>query len=976
VPEDFILHYQIEVKLGEGGMGEVFLATDTKLDRKVALKFLPESLRKDPEARERLLREAKAASRLSHGNIVTVYAVEEADGRDFIAMEYIQGLLLSEYAEQKKPNLRDSLGIAIGIASGLQKAHEAGIVHRDLKPSNILVDREGKAKILDFGVAKMEGASKLTETGSTVGTVAYMSPEQAQGADVDARSDLFGLGAMLYELVAGQLPFRGDHKAAVLYAIANEEADPLARYKADVPDELQRIIAKCLAKDRGNRFQSAADLVTDLKQLRRALDGSSAGHSTATSTVAAAPSKSSSKVWIGGAVVVALLALAFVFKPWKITVEPTDEAVAVSNRLAIMYFDNLADPDDTKRLGEIAANLLITDLSETPNLDVISTQRLFDLLKQSGHEGDRHIDRGVATQVASTAGARWMLLGSILQSEPQFVITAQIVDMETGSSVASQRIQGEQGDNLFAVMDQVSREVKADLAMPQQVKGGSEADLAAITTTSEDAYMLYLEGVEHQRRYRHDLAIEKFRQATALDSTFAMAYYQWSKSPREDIEIEKLANLALKYIDRASPKEQLFIKAIHASEVENDYPKSLAFCREIIAKYPGETEGYMGMFWNCRRLKMIDSSLAVLEELIEVDPLYRDAYNQMAYRYQEVGNFERSIWAINKYIELAPDEPNPYDSRADLYAFEGKLDEALKGYRQVLKIDPGFFVSRLKISAMALAQGNFEEAEREAQFLLHHEMAGIRTAARFMLAQIPAYQGKFNEALGTLDQGIGANALDDLHNASIDFYLSKMMILAERGDSAEALAEGARALADKGIAQDNNRRWIHFERLRLLAGLGRLPEAEREFEQIKRVPPESGRELENSDTYHASLAVLAEARGDMDEAISHREFCHSLESEFFNRLYLGQAYLAAGRLSQAVDTLEAVAKKFDENRFYATVENVTVYYELAQAYEQSGWNDKAIEQYEHFLHLWKDADPELPRVEDAKARVARLKAAS
>lgn len=234
-------------------MGEVFLATDTRLNRQVALKFIPESLSADPEARQRLLREAQAASKLSHPNIVTVHSIEREGERDFIVMEYVLGKSLGEHFGDKSQSLDQVLDIAAQLAEALQKAHGAGVIHRDLKPGNVLIDPDGRPRILDFGLAKIEGAAKLTQTGSTIGTMAYISPEQAQGREVDQRSDLFSLGVLLYEMIAGRVPFAGDHEAALIYAIVNDEPEPMARFKKSVPESLERIVAKCLAKDPAER---------------------------------------------------------------------------------------------------------------------------------------------------------------------------------------------------------------------------------------------------------------------------------------------------------------------------------------------------------------------------------------------------------------------------------------------------------------------------------------------------------------------------------------------------------------------------------------------------------------------------------------------------------------------------------------------------------------------------------------------------
>jgi len=260
-----ISHYKILEKLGEGGMGVVYKAQDTKLDRLVALKFLPQHLTSDFSEKERFIHEAKAASALNHPNITTIHEVDEFEGQMFIVMEYCEGKTLKQMIEKETLSVKKVLDIGIQICEGLAIAHEKGIVHRDIKSDNIMVTHDGLVKIMDFGLAKLKGVSRLTKSETTMGTVAYMSPEQAQGIEVDQRSDIFSFGVVLYEIITGQLPFKGEHEAAIMYSVMNETPEPLARYKAGVPDELQRIMSKALAKSKDERYQHTDDLLADLR---------------------------------------------------------------------------------------------------------------------------------------------------------------------------------------------------------------------------------------------------------------------------------------------------------------------------------------------------------------------------------------------------------------------------------------------------------------------------------------------------------------------------------------------------------------------------------------------------------------------------------------------------------------------------------------------------------------------------------------
>ena len=330
-----ISHYKITAKLGEGGMGEVFLATDTSLDRQVALKFLPASLQKDPEARERLIREAKAASKLNHKNILTIHAVASAEGRDFIVMEYVEGQSLRELLDsgEDMPILQ-VLKIGMQICDGLATAHEQSVIHRDIKPANILITPKGQVKITDFGLATWRGASQLTKEGTTVGTAAYMAPEQIQGKKPDPRSDLFSLGVVLYEMIARRRPFQGDHDAAISYAISNEIPEPLQRYKSGVHPGLEQVVGRALEKDPSTRYQSASDMLAELKRIKREIEGSQPSMLSRTMTATAAPKKASAskvKYVVASSVVLVAALVVFVLKPFKFDVAPEQKATAADN---------------------------------------------------------------------------------------------------------------------------------------------------------------------------------------------------------------------------------------------------------------------------------------------------------------------------------------------------------------------------------------------------------------------------------------------------------------------------------------------------------------------------------------------------------------------------------------------------------------------------------------------------------------------
>ena len=657
-----ISHYKILEKLGEGGMGVVYKAEDTKLKRTVALKFLPPHISESGEEKERFVHEAQSASALNHPNITTIHEIDEFEGQMFIVMEYCEGKTLKQVIEKETLPIKKVLDIGIQVCEGLTAAHKKEIVHRDIKSDNIMVTKEGQVKIMDFGLAKLKGATKLTKTRSTLGTLAYMSPEQAQGEEVDHRSDIFSFGVVLYELLTGKLPFGGEHQAAIVYSIINEEPQPIARYNSKVTPELERIVSKALVKDKEDRYQHIDDLLTDLRRERKSLDYLKTGQ-IPKEVIVPKPRRKILPIVIPASVVFILVLLFLILKPFKFEIGPEKGAVAKENSLAIMYFENLVDREDKERLGEIVTNLLITGLSESQYLNVVSSQRLYDILKLLGKEETKVIDRSTASQVASKAGSKWMLLGSILQVEPQIILTSQLVEVEKGRVLAAQRITGEPKEKIFSIVDRLTLKVKKDLSLPAQAEKEETPKVADVTTHSQEAYRYYLEGMDHYNKYYFTEAEKSFEKALEYDSTFAMAYC-WLAYLKSGEEQKRLTAKAVKYSHKASQKERYYIKG-WAAYVSGNYREDIKELQKIVERYPDEKEAFylLGMMY-AYNLHELEEGVHYLNKAIQIDPLYKLAYNMLSYSYNEMGDFEKSIWAINKYIELAPDEANPYDSRA------------------------------------------------------------------------------------------------------------------------------------------------------------------------------------------------------------------------------------------------------------------------------------------------------------------------
>jgi serine/threonine protein kinase/tetratricopeptide (TPR) repeat protein len=490
-----VSHYRITAKLGSGGMGVVYEAEDTKLGRHVALKFLPAEMAQDAASLERFQREARAASALNHPGICTVYEIDQHEGQHFIAMELLEGETLGERIRKGPLDIAPLLELGVQIADALESAHAKGIVHRDLKPANIFVNARGRAKILDFGLAKIERArpaggaehseaptavqpNELTTAGSTMGTVSYMSPEQARGQVTDARTDLFSLGTVLYQAATGTLPFQGETSAVVFEAILNREPSPIGQSNPGLPQELNRILGKALEKDRGLRYQTATDLKTDLLRLKR--DTESGGRRAA--------ELSDSR--------------------------PGTPAKAAEKSIAVLYFENLSGVKEDEYLRDGVTEDIITELSKIKGLKILSRPTVLP-----------YRDKSVtAAQVGQQLKAAFVLTGSIRRAGNRLRISSQLVDAQTDSLVWSERYDREMAD-VFEVQDEIARKIAGALRItlsPQE-----QAALAERPTDNLQAYDLYLRGKSYARRLtRQDLefALQMFENAVALDPRFALAH--------------------------------------------------------------------------------------------------------------------------------------------------------------------------------------------------------------------------------------------------------------------------------------------------------------------------------------------------------------------------------------------------------------------------------------------------------------------
>ncbi len=656
-----VSHYKILTQLGGGGMGVVYKAEDTRLKRTVALKFLPPELTRDPGSKERFIQEAQAATALRHNNVCVVYDIDQTDdGQMFIVMEYFEGETLKEKAERRPLPIDLAVDIAMQAARGLAKAHEAGVVHRDIKPANIIVTKEGDAKIVDFGLAKLSGQTMLTKAGSTLGTAAYMSPEQTRGDAVDHRTDIWSLGVVLYEMVTGQLPFKGDYQNAVIYSILNAQPEPMTALRAGVPMELERVVQKCLVKDPRERYQHMDELIVDLRSCSKG--AAQIGPHTPRRT---APIQRTRRlIWYGAAACAIILALVA-----YILLNREEKPASRLKMIAVLPFENLGPAED-EYFADGLTEEITSRLSSIGGLGVISRTSSMQYKKTSK----------TLPVIAKELGVDYILEGSVrwvkTGTSERIRITPQLIKVSGDVHLWADNIDRTL-DDIFAVQTEIAtRVVKSlDIALGES----EQRSIEAIPTKNIEAYRAYLRGLSFTQRYERpnlEMAIEMFHRAVQVDSTFALAYTELSQAHLKylwegyDRTKGRLA-MAKESVDRAFSLQHELPDAYIALGYYyyygyRNYDQALEAFAVAEKKLPNnKVLEPVAFIW--RRQGKFEAAADRLKKAFELDPQAAYLPFEIGLRLASLGKYADAGAYLDRSISILPDQDEAYLWKAQLY---------------------------------------------------------------------------------------------------------------------------------------------------------------------------------------------------------------------------------------------------------------------------------------------------------------------
>ncbi len=983
----FASRYEIIEQLGKGGMGEVYRVKDKKLDEEMALKVIKPEIAADKGMIERFKNELKLARKIAHRSICKMYDLNEEEETPYITMEYVPGEDLKSFIRKKgKLAEEETIAIAKQVCEGLAEAHELGVIHRDLKPQNIMIDEKSNAKVMDFGIARSVEAPGVTHTGMMIGTPDYISPEQAEGEEADQRSDIYALGVILFEMVTGSVPFKGDSALSVaLKHKAQLPQDP-RKLNPEISEDMSRLILVCMEKDRERRYQRAEELLEDLRNIE---EGFPLGTKIRPRRETFGIGLIRRKLFIPALVIVLVIIGIIIWHPWsqKETVPlPSDKP-----SLAVMYFQNNTGDESLDIWRGGFSDLLITDLSQSKLIRVLSNDRIYGILEKLGLLEAKNYSTEELKEVATRGNLTHILTGKFTKAGDSFRITTTLQETNRMDFVDSEIIDGKGEESLFIIADDLTRRIKASFKLSaEQIAGDIDEKVEKITTTFPEAYKFYTEARKYHYLGQYIQSIPFYKRAVAVDPEFALAYADmglanfwlgYQSKAREYLQ------KALDLSNRVSDRERYFIQGFFYEGSDKTYDKSIEAYNKLLELYPDDNLGnnQLGLVYSL--IEEWDKAIELFLSCIQRRYEFIWPYVNLSIVYRAKGLYEKAEEVLEYYLNTVSDNAEIHNQLALTYLCQKKYDLALVEADKALSMDPDNYFYFLTKGNIYHCKGDLIKAEKEYQKVLELEEKVAHLHGRQSLGALYLLQGRFEKSEEQLKQGILlAKELDEKRWES-SLQLDYTYRYLKSGRFKEALKEiqNAQEAAVQGESLFLQIFSLYYKGIANLE-MKSMEKAQRAAAELKELI-ESGMNKKAIRYYHHLMGMIKLKRENFSKAVeSFKRGISLLQYQCYfeypqwltpdsHALFmepLALAYYKMGDLDTAQEEYEKITSLSSGRLFFGDI-YANSFYMLGKICEQKGWKGKAIEHYQKFLDLWKDADPGIAEVEDARKRVGGLR---